>query len=117
MNINIIRNNKYIFNTLQGTPLQNVSVTINGSTTWSGMTDFQGKVKDVNGNVPELIYGNYDMTASLFGYKTNITPFNVPESTTLTIVMSKFLLTIFEPFDHSEPPTYNTLNFIESFDN
>jgi len=88
MNINIISNNKYNFNTLQGTPLQDVSVVISDSTIWTGTTDSLGKVRDIYGNMPELIYGSYTITTTKLGYTDGYTIFTVPDTTTFTIIMS-----------------------------
>lgn len=88
MNINIIKNAQHSFNTLQGTLLQDVLVIINGPTTWTGTTNSQGKVKDTLGNIPELLYGSYEITTSKFGYSYGYATFIVPDTTTLTITMS-----------------------------
>jgi hypothetical protein len=102
--------------TLAGTPLQGAGVIITGPTSWFGITDAFGKAKDIDGNVPELIYGNYNALLSLFSYKDNIISFNVPETIKLNVVMSKLLLTIMESFDHNEPPIMNILQLMETFD-
>lgn len=76
------------FSTLAGTPIQGASVTITGPTVWSGTTDALGKARDVNNNIPELVYGSYTVITTKSGYTDGSASFVVPDTTSLTITMS-----------------------------
>ena len=89
MNIKITNNNPYNINYMLETPLQGVLIIISGSASWSGTTNVSGKALDTFNNPPELPYGSYTIISTLIGYETEIKTFNVPETTSLTIVMIK----------------------------
>jgi hypothetical protein len=87
MDINIVGNYGG-FSTLAGTPIQGAVVVITGPMVWSGTTDALGKAKDISGNVPELVFGSYVIAATKYGYTDGSASFVVPDTTSLTIVMS-----------------------------
>jgi hypothetical protein len=87
MEINIVGNYGG-FSTLAGTPIQGATVTITGQMVWSGTTDALGKAKDINGSVPELVYGPYSVVTTKSGYTDGSGSFVVPDTTSLTIIMS-----------------------------
>jgi len=76
------------FSTLAGVPIQGATVTIIGPMVWSGTTDALGKARDVNNNIPELVYGSYTVTTTKTGYTDGSDSFVVPNTTSLTITMS-----------------------------
>jgi len=86
MEINIVGNGG--FSTLAGVPIQGATVTIIGPMSWSGTTDALGKAKDINNNVPELVYGSYSILTTKSGYTDGSASFVVPDTTSLTITMS-----------------------------
>lgn len=83
MEINIVGNYGG-FSTLAGTPIQGATVTITGQMVWSGTTDALGKAKDINGSVPELVYGPYSVVTTKSGYTDGSGSFVVPDTTSLT---------------------------------
>jgi hypothetical protein len=87
MEINIVGNYGG-FSTLAGTPIQGAVVVITGPMVWSGTTDALGKAKDINSSVPELVFGSYIIATTKSGYTDGSASFVVPDTTSLTIVMS-----------------------------
>ena len=87
MDINIVGNYGE-FSTLAGVPIQGAIVTITGPMSWSGTTDALGKAKDIASNIPELVYGSYFITTTKSGYTDGSASFVVPDTTSLTILMS-----------------------------
>ena len=87
MEINIVGNYGG-FSTLAGTPIQGATVTITGPMSWSGTTDAQGKARDIDNNIPELVYGPYTIITTKSGYTDGSDSFVVPNTTSLTITMS-----------------------------
>lgn len=69
-------------------PIQNVIVSITGTVSWNGITNASGKALDVFNNPPQLPYGSYSITTTKYGYIDGNATFIVPDTTSLTIIMS-----------------------------
>ncbi len=94
MNINIVNNNPYNINYMADVPIENVTVSITGTTLWSGTTNTSGKALDSFNNPPQLPYGSYNILTTKYGYNDGNASFIVPDTTSLTIVMSLITVTI-----------------------
>jgi len=91
MNINIFGTQ---IGSLATGPLTGVSVNITGAQNWTGITNVSGYAKDVSGNSPLLRYGDYSVTASLSGYNSASSNFNVPATTSVSLTLVPILTTV-----------------------